>query len=155
MVTAALLSPVAFRLVLPSQSSSKYKLTMCCPRRSNSLNTCRNKPDSPPLHAFQVKGQTQGPPKKNVTEKRLKQLHLKPRQLDIIMDTFGGRLQNGGLVFQQHFMIRSYELDPDGKVSIVALVNRLQESALNHLKSVGLHADGFGSTPEMHRRDLI
>ncbi|XP_050286277.1 uncharacterized protein LOC126725542 isoform X2 [Quercus robur] len=52
-------------------------------------------------------------------------------------------------------MIRSYELDLDGKVSIVALVNRLQESALNHLKSVGLLADGFGSTLEMHRRDLI
>nr|XP_023876997.1 dodecanoyl-[acyl-carrier-protein] hydrolase, chloroplastic-like [Quercus suber] len=51
--------------------------------------------------------------------------------------------------------IRSYELDLDGKVSIVAFVNHLQESALNHLKSVGLLADGFGSTPEMHRRDLI
>ncbi|KAM3686039.1 hypothetical protein ACJW31_11G166800 [Castanea mollissima] len=52
-------------------------------------------------------------------------------------------------------MSRSYELDPDGKVSIVALMNHLQESTLNHLKSVGLLADGFGSTPEMHRRDLI
>ncbi|KAM3733853.1 hypothetical protein ACB098_11G169800 [Castanea mollissima] len=52
-------------------------------------------------------------------------------------------------------MIRSCELDPDGKVSIVALMNCLQESTLNHLKSVGLLADGFGSTPEMHRRDLI
>nr|POE54998.1 malate dehydrogenase, cytoplasmic [Quercus suber] len=52
-------------------------------------------------------------------------------------------------------MIRSYELDLDGKVSIVALVNCLQESALNHLKSVGLLVDGFDSTPEMHRRDLI
>ncbi|KAM4072808.1 hypothetical protein ACB094_11G167500 [Castanea mollissima] len=30
-----------------------------------------------------------------------------------------------------------------------------KESTLNHLKSVGLLADGFGSTPEMHRRDLI
>ncbi|KAK7854118.1 palmitoyl-acyl carrier protein thioesterase [Quercus suber] len=88
-------------------------------------------------------------------EEKLKQLHSKPRQLDLIMDTLGGRLLHGRLVFQQHFLIRSNELDPDGKVSIVAVVNLLQESALNHLRSVGLLADGFGSTPEMHRRDLI
>ncbi|XP_065625047.1 palmitoyl-acyl carrier protein thioesterase, chloroplastic isoform X2 [Quercus suber] len=30
-----------------------------------------------------------------------------------------------------------------------------KESTLNHLNSVGLLADGFGSTPKMHRRDLI
>ncbi|KAL0010539.1 hypothetical protein SO802_005647 [Lithocarpus litseifolius] len=126
-------------------------------------------------------------------EERLKQLHSKPRQLDLIMDTLGGRLLHGRLVFQQQFLIKSYELDPEGKVSIVALVNHLQpsslgsgpaaaaveefhtakttalsitaanigpikfleESALGHLKSVGLLADGFGSTLEMHRRDLI
>lgn len=52
---------------LPSSLPIGPSTTMCWPRRSNSLYTCRNKADSPPLHAFQAKGQTQGPPKKNGT----------------------------------------------------------------------------------------
>jgi fatty acyl-ACP thioesterase B len=44
----------------------------------------------------------------------------------MIIDIFGGKLLQGGLVFQQNFLIRSYELGPDGKVSLMALVNRLQ-----------------------------
>ena len=31
----------------------------------------------------------------------------------------------------------------------------LQETALNHVKSAGLLGDGFGSTPEMCKRNLI
>lgn len=31
----------------------------------------------------------------------------------------------------------------------------MKESALNHLKGMGLIAEGFGSTPEMSIRDLI
>lgn len=31
----------------------------------------------------------------------------------------------------------------------------LQETALNHVKNAGLLADGFGSTPEMCKRNLI
>ncbi|GMY34266.1 palmitoyl-acyl carrier protein thioesterase, chloroplastic-like isoform X2 [Fagus crenata] len=72
----------------------------------------------------------------------------------MIIDIFGGKLLQGGLVFQQNFLIRSYELGPDGKVSLMALVNRLQESALNHFRSVGLLANGFGSTQQMIRKDL-
>lgn len=30
-----------------------------------------------------------------------------------------------------------------------------QESALNHVKSAGLMGDGFGSTPEMAKRNLF
>lgn len=30
-----------------------------------------------------------------------------------------------------------------------------QETALNHVKTAGLLGDGFGSTPEMSRRNLI
>ncbi|XP_024030484.1 palmitoyl-acyl carrier protein thioesterase, chloroplastic-like isoform X4 [Morus notabilis] len=71
------------------------------------------------------------------------------------VDIFSGRLFKGGRVFQQHFLIRSYELGPDSKISVGALVNLLQESALNHFKSVVLVAEGFGSTPEMSKRNLI
>lgn len=31
----------------------------------------------------------------------------------------------------------------------------LQETALNHVKTAGLLVDGFGSTPEMSKRNLI
>lgn len=35
------------------------------------------------------------------------------------------------------------------------LEHKFQETALNHVKSAGLLNDGFGSTPEMYKRDLI
>lgn len=31
----------------------------------------------------------------------------------------------------------------------------MQETALNHVKSAGLLGDGFGSTPEMCKKNLI
>jgi hypothetical protein len=31
----------------------------------------------------------------------------------------------------------------------------MQETALNHVKTVGLLGDGFGSTPEMSKRNLF
>ena len=43
-----------------------------------------------------------------------------------IVDIFNGKLVKGGLVFQQKFLIRSYELGPDCKISIGALINLLQ-----------------------------
>ncbi|XP_062156884.1 palmitoyl-acyl carrier protein thioesterase, chloroplastic-like [Alnus glutinosa] len=86
---------------------------------------------------------------------RPKQLQWKPRQLDKTIDTFSGKLSQGGLVFQQNFLIRSYELDPDGKVSIVSLVNHMQESSLNHFERLGLTAEGFGLTSEMSKRNVI
>ncbi|KAH7547329.1 hypothetical protein FEM48_Zijuj01G0298200 [Ziziphus jujuba var. spinosa] len=74
----------------------------------------------------------------------------------VVEDIFGGRLLQGGLVFQQNFLIRVSELGPDCKASIEALINILQESAMNHFKSAGLMAKEVGaSTPEMSRRNLI
>ncbi|KAL0010540.1 hypothetical protein SO802_005648 [Lithocarpus litseifolius] len=154
MVTA-LITPTVFRLVLPSLSSSKNNPTMCWKGRSNSLNTSGNNLNFAPHRALLFKMQTKEPPEENDTEKRQKELNLNPRQLDLITDTFGGKLLHGGLVLQQNFLLRTYESDPDGKVSIEAIVNRLQESTINQLKSLGLRASGFGSTPEMHRKDLV
>ncbi|XP_062088563.1 palmitoyl-acyl carrier protein thioesterase, chloroplastic-like [Humulus lupulus] len=70
-------------------------------------------------------------------------------------DLFGGKLVQGKLIFQQNFLIKSYELGPDSKISIGALINLLQESALNHFISAGLVAEGFGSTPAMCLKNLI
>ncbi|KAM0017620.1 putative oleoyl-[acyl-carrier-protein] hydrolase [Helianthus debilis subsp. tardiflorus] len=66
-----------------------------------------------------------------------------------------GRMVNDGLVFRQNIYIRSYEVGPDQTTSIETIMNHLQETALNHLKTIGILQDGFGSTPEMCKKNLI
>ncbi|KAK1398856.1 Acyl-[acyl-carrier-protein] hydrolase [Heracleum sosnowskyi] len=80
----------------------------------------------------------------------------KPKRPDMLGDPFGlGRIIQDGLIFRQIFSIRSYEIGADGNVSVETLLNHLQETALNHLKHLGLLGDGLGSTPEMCKRNLI
>ncbi|CAH2038564.1 unnamed protein product [Thlaspi arvense] len=89
-------------------------------------------------------------------EKQWMMLDWKPRRSDMIMDPFGlGRIVQDGLVFRQNFSIRSYEIGADRSASIETVMNHLQETALNHVKSAGLLGDGFGSTPEMFKKNLI
>lgn len=89
-------------------------------------------------------------------EKQWMMLDWKPRRPDMLMDPFGlGRIVQDGLVFRQNFSIRSYEIGADRTASIETLMNHLQETALNHVKTAGLLVDGFGSTPEMSKRNLI
>ncbi|KAJ9168406.1 hypothetical protein P3X46_019934 [Hevea brasiliensis] len=89
-------------------------------------------------------------------EKQWMMLDWKPRRPDMLIDPFGlGRIVQDGLVFRQNFSIRSYEIGADRTASIETLMNHLQETALNHVKTAGLLVDGFGSTPEMSKRNLI
>ncbi|KAF5482082.1 hypothetical protein F2P56_002678 [Juglans regia] len=89
-------------------------------------------------------------------EKQWMMLDWKPRRPDMLIDPFGlGRIVQDGLVFRQNFSIRSYEIGADRTASIETLMNHLQETALNHVKSAGLLGDGFGSTPEMCKKNLI
>ncbi|KAF8400738.1 hypothetical protein HHK36_014038 [Tetracentron sinense] len=89
-------------------------------------------------------------------EKQWTLLDWKPKRPDMLVDPFGlGRIVQDGLVFRQNFSIRSYEIGADRTASIETLMNHLQETALNHVRSAGLLGDGFGSTPEMSRRNLI
>ncbi|GMH27335.1 hypothetical protein Nepgr_029178 [Nepenthes gracilis] len=89
-------------------------------------------------------------------EKQWMMLDWKPRRPDMLVDSFGlGRIVQDGLVFRQNFSIRSYEIGADRTASIETLMNHLQETALNHVKTAGLLGDGFGSTPEMCKRNLI
>uniref|UniRef100_O04794 Acyl-[acyl-carrier-protein] hydrolase n=1 Tax=Garcinia mangostana TaxID=58228 RepID=O04794_GARMA len=89
-------------------------------------------------------------------EKQWMMLDWKPRRPDMLIDTFGlGRIVQDGLVFRQNFSIRSYEIGADRTASIETVMNHLQETALNHVKTAGLLGDGFGSTPEMSKRNLI
>lgn len=74
----------------------------------------------------------------------------------MLADAFGlGKIVQDGLAFRQNFSIRSYEIGADRTASIETLMNHLQETALNHVKSAGLMDDGFGATPEMSKRNLI
>ncbi|RCV43212.1 hypothetical protein SETIT_9G277100v2 [Setaria italica] len=66
-----------------------------------------------------------------------------------------GRIIHDGLMFRQNFSIRSYEIVADRTTSIETLMNHLQETAPNHVKTAGLLDDGFGSTPEMSKRNLL
>ncbi|KAL8152513.1 hypothetical protein V2J09_010273 [Rumex salicifolius] len=89
-------------------------------------------------------------------EKQWMMLEWKPKRPDMLIDTFDlGRIVQDGLVFRQNFSIRSYEIGADRTASIETLMNHLQETALNHVKTAGLLGDGFGSTPEMCKKNLI
>jgi fatty acyl-ACP thioesterase B len=89
-------------------------------------------------------------------EKQWTLVDWKPKRPDMLSDTFGfGQIIHDGLMFRQNFSIRSYEIGADRTASIETLMNHLQETALNHVKTVGLLGDGFGSTPEMSKRNLF
>ncbi|XP_048542371.1 palmitoyl-acyl carrier protein thioesterase, chloroplastic-like [Triticum urartu] len=89
-------------------------------------------------------------------EKQWTLLDWKPKRPDMLVDTLGfGTIVHDGVMFRQNFSIRSYEIGADRTASIETLMNHLQETALNHVKVVGLLGDGFGSTPEMSKRNLF
>ncbi|XP_074558596.1 palmitoyl-acyl carrier protein thioesterase, chloroplastic-like [Curcuma longa] len=89
-------------------------------------------------------------------EKQFTLIDWKPRRPDMLADAFGlGKIMQDGLVFRQNFSIRSYEIGVDRTASIETLMNHLQETALNHVRRVGLMGDGYGCTPEMSKRNLI
>lgn len=60
-------------------------------------------------------------------EKQWTNLDWKPRRPDMLADPFGiGRFMQDGLIFRQHFAIRSYEIGADRTASIETLMNHLQ-----------------------------
>ncbi|KGN45333.1 hypothetical protein Csa_015751 [Cucumis sativus] len=78
------------------------------------------------------------------------------RNLDITHGNLTmGELLNDGLVYQRHFLVKSYESGPDKNMTMFFIINQLQESKLNHLKSCGLVTTGLGTTPGMTKRGLI
>ncbi|KAM3212168.1 hypothetical protein ACQJBY_065322 [Aegilops geniculata] len=81
-------------------------------------------------------------------EKQWTLLDWKPKRPDMLVDTLGfGTIVHDGVMFRQNFSIRSYEIGADRTASI--------ETLMNHLQVVGLLGDGFGSTPEMSKRNLF
>ncbi|KAH9317576.1 hypothetical protein KI387_019345, partial [Taxus chinensis] len=66
-----------------------------------------------------------------------------------------GRLIEGHMVYRESFAIRSYEVGADMTGSIETFLNLFQETAVNHAYVGGVCKDGFGSTHEMARLNLI
>ncbi|XP_027359893.1 palmitoyl-acyl carrier protein thioesterase, chloroplastic-like [Abrus precatorius] len=58
-------------------------------------------------------------------------------------------------VYRQSFIVRSYEIGPDKTVTIYALMNFLQETAINNVTSYGVSGNNFATTREMDRHTLI
>ncbi|KAI5056773.1 hypothetical protein GOP47_0028591 [Adiantum capillus-veneris] len=65
------------------------------------------------------------------------------------------RLVEGGLVFRETLVVRSYEIGADKAASLETFLKHFQESALNHVRMSGLLGDGFGATHGMVRNHLI
>lgn len=71
----------------------------------------------------------------------------------VVVDQF--RFGHDRLVYSENFTIRSYEIGADQTASIETVMNLLQETGINCFRSLGLLLDGFDSTVEMCKRDLI
>ncbi|XP_002962077.2 palmitoyl-acyl carrier protein thioesterase, chloroplastic [Selaginella moellendorffii] len=59
------------------------------------------------------------------------------------------------VVYRQTFVVRSYEVGPDKTATLDTFLNLFQETALNHVLISGLAGNGFGTTHEMIRNNLI
>ncbi|KAI4297169.1 hypothetical protein L6164_037070 [Bauhinia variegata] len=66
-----------------------------------------------------------------------------------------GAIVEGGVVYRQNVVIRSYEVGPDKTATLESILNLFQETALNHVWMSGLLSDGFGATHGMMRNNLI
>ncbi|GMH14142.1 hypothetical protein Nepgr_015983 [Nepenthes gracilis] len=79
-----------------------------------------------------------------------------PKGHGVLIDPLGlGRSVQDSLVFRQKFSINSYEMGPPGTIFIETMINHSQEAGLNQFNSIELLDDGFYSTPEMSKRNLI
>ncbi|XP_023729833.1 palmitoyl-acyl carrier protein thioesterase, chloroplastic isoform X1 [Lactuca sativa] len=58
-----------------------------------------------------------------------------------------------GFIFQEKVCIRYYEVGPDQTASVETVMNHLLETSVNHMKTIGLMHDGFGSE-EMSKNNL-
>ncbi|KAJ4953966.1 hypothetical protein NE237_030798 [Protea cynaroides] len=74
----------------------------------------------------------------------------------MIADPFSlGEVVKDSRIFRENFTIRSYDMGPNRTASIETLMKLLQETALNHIKNMGMMKDGLGSTPSMTGKSLI
>jgi fatty acyl-ACP thioesterase B len=66
-----------------------------------------------------------------------------------------GTAIQGGIGYRQTVVIRSSEVGADKNATVECILNLLQETAINHLRTSGLVGDGFGVTQGMLKNNLI
>ncbi|XP_052620455.1 palmitoyl-acyl carrier protein thioesterase, chloroplastic-like [Lactuca sativa] len=72
---------------------------------------------------------------------------------NMVLDLGVERMIQDGLIFQEKFCIRIYEVGPDQKASVETLMNHLLETSINHMKKTGFIHEGLGSE-EMSKYNL-
>ncbi|XP_023749675.1 palmitoyl-acyl carrier protein thioesterase, chloroplastic [Lactuca sativa] len=72
---------------------------------------------------------------------------------NMVSDLGVERMIQDGLIFQEKFCIRIYEVGPDQKASVETLMNHLLETSINHMKKTGFIHEGLGSE-EMSKYNL-
>ncbi|KAJ4951051.1 hypothetical protein NE237_027883 [Protea cynaroides] len=129
----------------------------------------KSKPSSPPSKGISVvKSNARGSSTTDRVDTILKMAAnqkqwklLDTREMDelpdhMIADPFSlGEVVKDSRIFCENFTIRSYDMGPNRTASIETLMNLLQETALNHIKNMGMMKDGLGSTPSMTGKSLI
>ncbi|XP_042476228.1 palmitoyl-acyl carrier protein thioesterase, chloroplastic-like [Macadamia integrifolia] len=150
-------------LLFPSPVSTPAKRTtrMMLGRKVDSLGTNGMKSSSSSsssARATSTKDGVGSTTLKMEPQKLWKLLDRKEREepMVIVADPFA--LEEVGKdrrIFCEKFTIRSYDMGPNHTATIETLLNLLQETALNHIKSMGILKDGLGSTPAMSGRNLI
>ncbi|KAM7268416.1 hypothetical protein ACFE04_010582 [Oxalis oulophora] len=65
----------------------------------------------------------------------------------------GTATQDGG--YKQINVIRPSEVGPDKNATLKCILNLLQETAINHLRTLDIIGGGFGLTPSMLKNNLI
>ncbi|KAJ0075176.1 hypothetical protein Patl1_34408 [Pistacia atlantica] len=123
----------------PASGLEKKRLNQ--PRFMINCGKSSQSPISPPLEIInQFSAATKG---------KLEPVNGKPGIVE------SARLLKDGLIFQQNFTIRSFEIGSDFRISIQAVMNYLQETSINHLKSLGIGTDTFGLTLNMAAENLV
>ncbi|XP_042474964.1 palmitoyl-acyl carrier protein thioesterase, chloroplastic-like [Macadamia integrifolia] len=154
-------------LLLPSPASTPAKRTtrMMLGRKADSLGTHGMKLSSSSSSSSSAAAARATSTKDGVgtilkmeADKLWKLLDRKEREEPMVMvaDPFAlGEVGKDRRIFCENFTIRSYDMGPNRTATIETLMNLLQETALNHIRSMGILKDGLGSTPAMSGRSLI
>ncbi|GLT52085.1 hypothetical protein SLA2020_254470 [Shorea laevis] len=149
-------TPIFCMVTSPPRSNSRFSSSMMSLRGAN--NRLNDKEEiMTPGNMLLAKMNTRTAStheKKQVLSDYWKQIR-QPAADTITHGQLCGNLLQHTPIFQQNLLVKSFEIGPDCKMSIVALAKNLQETEINHCKSTGLYEDGFGSTPEMTKRDLV
>ncbi|CAL1377887.1 unnamed protein product [Linum trigynum] len=81
-------------------------------------------------------------------------LEFQDRVSGFATEPAGGRLVQNGLVYREDILVKSFEIGPDWKLTMGALMKHFQDTALSHTSCMGIVEEGFAWTPYMRSNNL-